>query len=562
MTQEEKVKAYDEALERARKQRADYQKELDKTDKNSQLAGLLRAGISAIELAFPELTESEDERIRKSLLAYIKGESKRLDTQKWISYLEKQKESLGDISTILLIKKWIDERKELWNKSRKEAIALDCSTLADDAVVRIEELNSIISFLDTIQCNSTEKQKEPVYTKRNALFDKCVENCDPEIMKKVSDEIDAQLQKEQKPAEQMVKPHNPDGSNPYDMPFEQAQTYINKRGLDLPWNDDDIYIDCFHLTQTLGNVLRWADEHPIEPKLWWNLENNPYTTKWTKEMIDEKFKELVEEYHEQKPVTLKIESNKWYVCIKDFYAGGKKHCSKGDLVQAKSGMYMMGLDEENAAKYFFPVNYEPKPAEWSKEDENKRQRIIKVMEAANSDWVLQKAYGPYGDLINWLKSLRPQPYKEIYQAAKHDLAIKFMNYLDENRPEGKMSLSNGECEDIDKAFKENDWEKVMRYANKYGGKIDLDSEIKKYTESLYNETFGKGQGTLDEFDWDDIATVIEDTAKHFYNSRPSWKPSEEQMKALLNAEGFLRAGLQHESAKSIAELYEQLKKLI
>lgn len=39
---------------------------------------------------FPEL-ESEDERIRKSLLAYIKGESKRLDTQKWIAYLEKQK---------------------------------------------------------------------------------------------------------------------------------------------------------------------------------------------------------------------------------------------------------------------------------------------------------------------------------------------------------------------------------------------------------------------------------------------------------------------------------------
>lgn len=43
--------------------------------------------------------------------------------------------------------------------------------------------------------------------------------------------------------------------------------------------------------------------------------------------------------------------------------------------------------------------------------------------------------------------------------------------------------------------------------------------------------------------------------------RPSWKPSEEQMKALLNAEGFLRAGLQHDSAKTIAELYEQLKKL-
>lgn len=68
MTQEEKARAYDEALERARKQRDDYQKELNKADKNSQLAGLLRAGISAIELAFSELHESEDERIRKAIL--------------------------------------------------------------------------------------------------------------------------------------------------------------------------------------------------------------------------------------------------------------------------------------------------------------------------------------------------------------------------------------------------------------------------------------------------------------------------------------------------------------
>lgn len=46
---------------------------------------------AAIETLIPQLRESEDERIRKSLLAYIKGESKRLDTQKWVAYLEKQK---------------------------------------------------------------------------------------------------------------------------------------------------------------------------------------------------------------------------------------------------------------------------------------------------------------------------------------------------------------------------------------------------------------------------------------------------------------------------------------
>lgn len=43
----------------------------------------------------------------------------------------------------------------------------------------------------------------------------------------------------------------------------------------------------------------------------------------------------------------------------------------------------------------------------------------------------------------------------------------------------------------------------------------LEQEIKKFTEELYEETFGNGQNTPDEFDWEDIASVIEDTAKHF-----------------------------------------------
>jgi len=43
-----------------------------------------------------------------------------------------------------------------------------------------------------------ERQKEPHYTKRNELFDQCVANCDPEVMKEVSDNVDEMLRKEQK----------------------------------------------------------------------------------------------------------------------------------------------------------------------------------------------------------------------------------------------------------------------------------------------------------------------------------------------------------------------------
>ena len=86
MTQEEKARAYDEALERARKQRDEYQEEFNKTDKNSKLASILRAAISAVELAFPELVESEDEKNWKAVMEYVKDDALR-------SWLEKQKEN-------------------------------------------------------------------------------------------------------------------------------------------------------------------------------------------------------------------------------------------------------------------------------------------------------------------------------------------------------------------------------------------------------------------------------------------------------------------------------------
>lgn len=93
----DKVKAYDEALENAKKLRDDCQKELDKTDKTSRLADLLRSGISTVELIFPQLRESEDETIRKEIYNFFKnfketGTWKAIpDVSKWITYLEKQK---------------------------------------------------------------------------------------------------------------------------------------------------------------------------------------------------------------------------------------------------------------------------------------------------------------------------------------------------------------------------------------------------------------------------------------------------------------------------------------
>lgn len=56
-----------------------------------------------------------------------------------------------------------------------------------------------------------------------------------------------------------------------------------------------------------------------------------------------------------------------------------------------------------------------------------------------------------------------------YERIKRLLAVSFMHYLDNNRPENKMCLCNAECADIEKAFSAQDWAKLNRYAEKYLG---------------------------------------------------------------------------------------------
>ena len=150
-------------------------------------------------------------------------------------------------------------------------------------------------------------------------------------------------------------------------------------------------------------------------------------------------------------------------------------------------------------------NLQPKQ-EWSDGDEKKLSAVISLMKSS-------RAVDPFYDkmcLEGWLKSLRPQ---SIYQAAKHDLAIKFMNYMDENRPKDKMCLSNSECEDIDKAFKENDWAKIVRYIEKY---------------------------------------------------KPQWKPSKEQIGALNYAycELFKRKDVEHNILGLLQKLIDDFRELL
>ena len=77
-----------------------------------------------------------------------------------------------------------------------------------------DELRYLLSFIDSLEKEQfagetmMEKdkidaaftgmlEKDPHYTKRNELFDKCVANVDPEVMKAVSDDVDRMIENEQ-----------------------------------------------------------------------------------------------------------------------------------------------------------------------------------------------------------------------------------------------------------------------------------------------------------------------------------------------------------------------------
>ena len=158
---------------------------------------------------------------------------------------------------------------------------------------------------------------------------------------------------------------------------------------------------------------------------------------------------------EQKPAEcLKAERDGWYMCIKDYYRGGKKQCSIGDLVQAKGGMYMMA--EEDISEWFRKAYYEEvrnafepntdtsipeKPAEWSEEDAKPFNDVLSGLKYAYEDLTNHKSFDSARDIkeaFDWmqarLKSLRPQPQPEWSEedAKMRDRLIKRLQYLSWN----------------------------------------------------------------------------------------------------------------------------------
>lgn len=121
----------------------------------------------------------------------------------------------------------------------------------------------------------SEKQEEPHYTKRSALFDKCVENCPPEVMKEVSDEVDTLLGKEQKPLKEIWK----------EMRFEIYAQAFGNRHVPNPSDDSSKMFslcDIDEIFEKIGNST--VEKQPFEETPTYNWKES--LLEWAKEKAE------------------------------------------------------------------------------------------------------------------------------------------------------------------------------------------------------------------------------------------------------------------------------------
>ena len=521
MTINEKAQAYDKALEAA-------QKEL-KQD-------LHESGVWAIKRIFPQLTESEDEKIIDGFHTLLKGIRRdggltlnKVPLDKCEAWLEKQKydrmQPVYDNQESFesaLEKAWNDYHNGYENVDKLEDDYIKCAHakgFREGYLFGFEkQKESLRDFIDDFPYS--DEQKELPFDEDKFLegeLSAFLQNYDKEYDDDaaVSDVARHFYEIGKKQKEPLPIPDKFSGLK--SLMLQYLQSAANRKDDSEIESDTDLWG-----RKILAYVWKYSDEQkeqkPVEPNwIHHKVDLSGCSEEYCKAYFDgwnncnQQHEQLKAE---QKPAEWSKNDTVFLNEITDFFE------NKTVKLQHDIDMYAHWL--KSLPERF---NLQPKQ-EWSEEDEKMSTNILNLISSqityvTGHGTMSGKQYPTYTKERDWfmnrLKSLRPQSKDEIYKEkdeafklGKHQLAIKFMNYLDENRPEGKMGLSNGECEDIDKAFKENNWTTIMRYMDKY---------------------------------------------------RPSWKPSEEQMKALLNIEGDLRAFQYNDKAKIIAELYEQLKNL-
>ena len=428
MTLEEKAKAYDEAVKRAKAA-------IDMAADKDLVGGVVKT-------ILPELSESEseDERIRKALIDLVSTVGEyylpKLEVRnKMIDYLEKQKESLHIPETCKENADSFTEDERMWKLIKKYAhYNISDMALNADHITR-KELEDWL-----------EKQKEPENTSASTMAPSCWQKEQKPCWNPT--EEDVALFNKAITTNASLSPQERAKLDILRMKFKHRPVIEQKEQKPIKWTD-----------------LTWKDIVELE-----GIINNVHYD-FSAGIGQESFgKEVLERFRSIKGIEYLDEAEQ-----KCWREEEQKPAEWSEDIIRKA-IEEVGLTQHQIN--WFKNNVFPPKQEWSEEDEEMLDIVLTMVDCStvvpHSGGQLHPSDNYKKDISNWLKSLSSQSKDEIYKEkdeafklGKHQLAIKFMNYLDENRPEGKMSLSNGECEDIDKAFKENDWAKIMRYVEKY-----------------------------------------------------------------------------------------------
>ena len=118
----------------------------------------------------------------------------------------------------------------------------------------------------------------------------------------------------------------------------------------------------------------------------------------------------LEKQGKQKPTQeiepFEAEHGKYYYCIKDYFCGGRKQTSKGDVVQALRGLPIMGL--KDAGEYFLPVNSIKCNSAWNEKDESHLIHCVRLINNAEGCSISEQE-----NAIEWLKSLKDRVGCEV-----------------------------------------------------------------------------------------------------------------------------------------------------
>ena len=179
-------------------------------------------------------------------------------------------ECLGIDNTIRVYNSSIDDKSHLW--TIKDAKAGDVLYYNDDIIVIFKYFHDDSSFCSYCYIDGgvffTSNDRTPVWWMNNVFYPATKEQSNILFAKMEEKGYEWDSNKKELVGQMTDEKHKQymlehQDETIYDMSFEEAQDYISKRGFDIPWNDGDVMVDERKLTQTVANVLKWADRHPL-----------------------------------------------------------------------------------------------------------------------------------------------------------------------------------------------------------------------------------------------------------------------------------------------------------